>query len=538
MSLKAELEIWQSALTASESDLPRAIALFNKIGDTSKIEWNIGVLLAKLGRHLEAIARYRRATELDDWLVIAWYQCGISRFMLGQYEAAYRDFEAAHTRMRGNDHINYTQLGLPYCIHISEILLNRGLALINLGQVERGMADLAEAAIDTSEERREVIGIALRLKGRGCDPLAVPDGLLFQPSQGKLKNLAPRNYMGKAVLIAATSPSDAYTTFTGVTRLNRGETPSGIPLPFSHPLAKSASTSNLRPPRSANISDLPVPDATPIASRMSRGSARRFGSVDETSPRTVSGFVRPHNEKTTSLAYLGIPDHDTAAQLAYLPIIQPSTPPRKAPSPPALTCLVIPSPPNPLPRTPISTSAVSAVVNEYYSPDSDSGTRPLQPKPRPRADSIMLWEKEGIDKRYASPSRSSPSPPISFNRQLSQGLGRSGSVMTSRNALGLTRQGSMASSMRYDDDWEMTKIRLKVHITGHTRALSLPSTATFTDVISSLRTKFPNMATDGVGTLLFRDEDGDMMSMVDEGDWEAGVDVARVLGGKLEVWVE
>ena len=38
--------------------------------------------------------------------------------------------------------------------------------------------------------------------------------------------------------------------------------------------------------------------------------------------------------------------------------------------------------------------------------------------------------------------------------------------------------------------------------------------------------------------LLFKDEDGDMLSMVDEGDWEAGVEVARVLGGKLEIWVE
>lgn len=81
MSLKAELEIWQSALKAAETDVLQAIKIFDKIGDTSKIEWNIGLLLATLGRHVEAIARYRRAIELDDWLVIAWFQCGISRFV-------------------------------------------------------------------------------------------------------------------------------------------------------------------------------------------------------------------------------------------------------------------------------------------------------------------------------------------------------------------------------------------------------------------------------------------------------------------------
>jgi len=81
MSLKAELEIWQSALQAVEADIPKAIKLFEKIDDTSKIEWNIGILLASLGRHLEAISRFRRAIELDDWLVIGWFQCGVSRFV-------------------------------------------------------------------------------------------------------------------------------------------------------------------------------------------------------------------------------------------------------------------------------------------------------------------------------------------------------------------------------------------------------------------------------------------------------------------------
>lgn len=68
--------------------------------------------------------------------------------------------------------------------------------------------------------------------------------------------------------------------------------------------------------------------------------------------------------------------------------------------------------------------------------------------------------------------------------------------------------------------------------------MSLASTATFNDVLNSLRIKFPPSDIGDNCTLLFKDEDGDMLSMVDEGDWEAGIDVARVLGGKLEIWVE
>lgn len=67
--------------------------------------------------------------------------------------------------------------------------------------------------------------------------------------------------------------------------------------------------------------------------------------------------------------------------------------------------------------------------------------------------------------------------------------------------------------------------------------MSLPANAVFSDVHTSLRAKFPQMSS-GECNLLFKDEDGDMLSMVDEGDWEAGVDVARVMGGKLEIWVE
>lgn len=68
--------------------------------------------------------------------------------------------------------------------------------------------------------------------------------------------------------------------------------------------------------------------------------------------------------------------------------------------------------------------------------------------------------------------------------------------------------------------------------------MSIAAASTFDDVLTSLRIKFPEMTKMDDYTLLFKDEDGDMLSIVDEGDWEAGVDVARVLGGKLELWVE
>ena len=72
-----------------------------------------------------------------------------------------------------------------------------------------------------------------------------PVGVLYRPSESKLKNVKSKDYLGKAVssslltyikddpnssqkLIAASDTIDAYTTFTGVTRLQQGISPSGV----------------------------------------------------------------------------------------------------------------------------------------------------------------------------------------------------------------------------------------------------------------------------------------------------------------------
>ena len=55
--------------------------------------------------------------------------------------------------------------------------------------------------------------------------------------------------------------------------------------------------------------------------------------------------------------------------------------------------------------------------------------------------------------------------------------------------------------------------------------MSVLPTDTYAHLIRALRTKFPNLGR-SVG-VRFRDEDGDMLSMQDESDFDAAVDVAR-----------
>jgi hypothetical protein len=55
--------------------------------------------------------------------------------------------------------------------------------------------------------------------------------------------------------------------------------------------------------------------------------------------------------------------------------------------------------------------------------------------------------------------------------------------------------------------------------------MSVLPTDTYANLIRALRAKFPNLGR-SVG-IRFRDEDGDMLSMQDESDFDAAVDVAR-----------
>jgi len=82
MSLKNELLIYQAALQAFDtSNLSLALTHFGKISETSKIQWNMGIILAKMGRHNEAIARFGESITMDQYLVVGWFQRGVSYFV-------------------------------------------------------------------------------------------------------------------------------------------------------------------------------------------------------------------------------------------------------------------------------------------------------------------------------------------------------------------------------------------------------------------------------------------------------------------------
>lgn len=105
---------------------------------------------------------YQRAIRLDQYLAVAYFQQGVSNFLLGDFEEALANFNDTLLYLRGNTMIDYAQLGLLFKLYSCEVLFNRGLCYIYLQQKEAGMQDLSYAVKEKVVEDHNVIDEAIR----------------------------------------------------------------------------------------------------------------------------------------------------------------------------------------------------------------------------------------------------------------------------------------------------------------------------------------------------------------------------------------
>ncbi|KAF2205605.1 hypothetical protein GQ43DRAFT_452973 [Delitschia confertaspora ATCC 74209] len=216
MSLKQEIETWVAALGHYDNnEFDEALKFFDGISDTSKILFNCGVIHATLGEHEKAVECYQRAVRLDQYLAVAYFQQGVSNFLMGDFEEALANFNDTLLYLRGNNNIDYEQLGLKFKLYSCEVLFNRGLCYIYLQQKETGMQDLSFAAKEKVVPDHDVIDEAIREEAEGYTVFSIPVGIVYRPNEAKVKNLKTKDYLGKARLVAASDRSNAFTGFTG-----------------------------------------------------------------------------------------------------------------------------------------------------------------------------------------------------------------------------------------------------------------------------------------------------------------------------------
>lgn len=176
-----EIETWVSAVAQYDNhEFEEALKTFDQISDTSKIQFNCGVIHATLGEHDKAVSIlcattlnpvltglqvecYQRAIRRDNYLAVAYFQQGVSNFLAGDFEEALVNFNDALKFLRGNRFINYDQLGLKFRLFSCEVLFNRGLCYIYLQQKIAGLSDLHYASKEkVTPEVHDVIDEAIK----------------------------------------------------------------------------------------------------------------------------------------------------------------------------------------------------------------------------------------------------------------------------------------------------------------------------------------------------------------------------------------
>jgi len=116
---------------------------------------------------------YQRAVQLDQYLAVAYFQQGVSNFLMGDFEEALANFNDTLLYLRGNSYIDYDQLGLKFKLHSCEVLFNRGLCYIYLQQKKAGMDDLQFAAKEKTVPDHSVIDEAIREQAE-ASPVVLP----------------------------------------------------------------------------------------------------------------------------------------------------------------------------------------------------------------------------------------------------------------------------------------------------------------------------------------------------------------------------
>ncbi|KAJ7497006.1 NADPH oxidase regulator NoxR [Mycena latifolia] len=550
MSLKAELETWAAALKAyDEEDFEKALDLFARIADSSKILTNMGLIYATLGEHEAAVERFIEATGLDSYLAVAYFQCGVSNFLLARYELAYKDFEEALLYLRGNQAINYEQLGLKFRLFSAEVLFNQGLSLIYLGRMEEGLADMEEAKRVKATDEHNVIDDAIQDRGEGYTVFSIPVGVLYRPSEKKLNNAKTKDYMGKAKLIAASDSRDTTVGFSGIDRLQNGITPTGIFIDNEAQVARS----NTRAPASApartdgddsgglarSKTTLNVPSNARELTSGGGGAGAGGGGGPTRSASTSGAMGGPTRNNTVLNTARASPNAGIGGPVRGLSV-------RRGGSPPGAN-----GPPAEAPPPPSKSSRLTEIYDDYLDSYADE---PPPPMPNAPPDRVAAWARSNASPANAAPGTppgafvqrsGTRSAPTSNYAPSSYGGGSVRRRVTRRNTSRRVQSAyeeeeeGYASGEDFDGPYELIKIRVKLHYDDDVRGMALTPETPFEEFMDKVTAKF-GKDINGL-TLKFKDEDGGKVSLRDESDYELAIETARESSkgkpeGKLEIW--
>ncbi|KAJ5673763.1 hypothetical protein N7462_009202 [Penicillium macrosclerotiorum] len=528
-----EIETWVQALDAYDNqEFEESLRCFDQIADTSKILFNCGVIYATLGEHETAVQCYQKATGLDRFLAIAYFQQGVSNFLLGDFEEALANFNDTLLYLRGNTSIDYEQLGLKFRLYSCEVLFNRGLCYVYLQQMGPGLQDLEYAAKEKVTTDHDVIDDAIRENADGYTVFSIPVGVLYRPNAAKVKNLKTKDYLGKARLVAAAdrqqgSNSQWQPMAIPIQTVPEGR--EGIPWTVSHLVHKNLSSRTRQqsePPMNRNVfPPTPPPDDRTASNGAASGSSHhRTSSLRNARPPQLDLAQTKPNSDQRLFAEVA-----TGVEKPRIGTTRTASEPR-GPS-----------------------------GRHYQNMRGFGGESSAGGHRRNLSDTNYTPDPEHANNNYTSATAQSNSwgrmpryqPPQYIDEEEEYGSDdcdgspvKDGGFEIVVNAPPSTNSPSKRtrSPRRYSRRPEVTKFRTKVHAPDDIRYIMIGATVEYAEFEARIREKFGFR-----GPLKVRvQDDGDMITMVDQEDLDLLVgsarDIARREGsemGKMEVrsWI-
>lgn len=399
--------------------------------------------------------------------------------------------------------INYQQLGLQFRLYSCEVLFNRGICQLYLGKIDAGLTDLYHAQKSKMTEEHDIINQAVRDRGKGYSVYSIPPGVLYRPPESRLRQLKGMDMfaaMDKLGISQQKQPPQAAAAGTGIKRNNsilltqqrraqaavarydsniEAQDPVVVPYPSQSTPYPSSSTSSNRHSR---------PSASTRRRKDSNDSSLRQRA--EGARRIDSGFASTYEDQrysTTSSSSSCRNSTRSHKTIRY--------------SPP-------PVPPIPRSQSQYDDLDPDLVDDVYNSLENLSIQEREREKIRERlnSSSSIYDSSDGSDHRRGSDHSSSQPPASPSSPSTVADVGN--------------------------------KIKIKVHYTD-TRILLVPSNISFDELLSRIRSKFngpPSLR------LQYKDEDDEMVLMIDEDDLNLARHINRIRNGesggveRMEIW--
>lgn len=490
---------------------------------------------------------YQRATSLDQYLAVAYFQEGVSNFLVGDFEEALANFNDTLLYLRGNTYIDYDQLGLKFKLYSCEVLFNRGLCYIYLQQEKPGMQDFQYAVKEKMTPDHDVIDDAIRERAEGYTVFSIPVGVLYRPNEAKVKNLKTKDYLGKARLIA-TATSNTSTGFAGAEAQERrifessakdDRLPENISYAATNLVHRNLTSRggreqsapptmgrNMFPPTPPPEGDKrPSNGTTPMRNQSLRNSGSRTAAQMEGRQQILSIRTQAYEDTPP-------PSTDSRASLPEekqrLGTMRTASEPRGAQA-------------RPRPREKTASSNGRSSAPLYR--ETTQQQLGLMPEEEEANDGVYNM----YDRRSSRRSKKHTSRQDYIDEEDEYINSSPDELASQHNTQSHSRGASVSSeTRRMSKRPEMRKIRVKVHANEDTRYIMLNSPhIDYDDFESRVREKFGLRGKMKMMMRDFDDEPGQMITMADQDDLDVLLSHVKQLArkernelGKMEVWVQ